>query len=196
MPLYTEPNVANVFAGPTVTYLAPAGTAPPSLATQPTPATWASAGYQAIGYTENGVDLISTPSIKDITPDETITPILQIITGVKAEVKVTLFEASIENLAKAIGLTVLTNPGTGIKTLGLGSGNPLITWRLGFQGPSPGGAASRVIVCWRVQVISAITQSYQRKDISKLACSFSALTDSSQPVGSDVWLITDFGVGS
>jgi hypothetical protein len=192
----SEPNAANVFAGPTVTYLAAAGTAPPSLATQPTPATWIAAGYNPIGYTENGVDFISTPSVKDIIPDEVITPILQIITGIKAEIKVVLFEPTLENLERAIGLSFLTNPGTGIKTLGLGSGNPLKTFRLGFQGAAPGGAAARVIVAWRVQVISAITQSYQRKDVSKLACTFSALTDSTQPVASDVYLVTDFNAGS
>lgn len=192
----TEPNVANVFAGPTVTYLAPAGTAPPSLATQPSPATWIAAGYSPIGYTENGVDLVSTPSVKEIIADESISPLIYLVTAIKAEIKVTLFEASIENLARAISCTVLTNPGTGIKTLGLGSGNPLVAFRLGFQGAAPGGQGSRVIVAWRVQVTSAITQSYQRKDISKLACTFSALSDSSQATTEDVYKVTDFNAGS
>lgn len=192
----TEPNVANVFAGPTVTYLAPAGTAPPSLATQPSPATWIAAGYSPIGYTDNGVDFISTPSVKDVIPDEVITPILQIITGIKAEIKVTLFEPTLENLERAIGLSFLTNPGTGIKTLGLGSGNALKIFRLGFQGAAPGGQAARVIIAWRVQVVSAITQSYQRKDVAKLACTFSALSDSSQASTEDVYKVTDFNAGS
>lgn len=192
----TEPNVANVFAGPTALYLAAVGTAPPSLATPPADADWLTAGFKRLGYTDSGVDLVSTPSVKDITPDETISPILQIITGVKADFKVTLYEATIENLNRAIALTALTNPGSGIKTLGLGSGNPLITWALGFQGPAPGGATDRVIVAWRVQVTSAITQSYQRKDISKLACTFSALADSSQASSQDVYKVVDFNAGS
>jgi hypothetical protein len=192
----TEPNSAQVFAGPVVVYLAPGGTAPPSLAAQPTPSNWLSAGFSPVGYTDTGAELVSTPAQKDVIPDEVISPVLQIITSVKAELKVVLLEATIENLNRAIGLTQFTNPGLGIKTLGLGSGNPLVFWRIGLQGPSPGGAASRVILAWRTQVISAVTQSYSRKTESKLACAFSCLSDSSQPVGQDVWLITDFGVGS
>jgi hypothetical protein len=192
----TEPNSANVFAGAVVVYAAPAGTAPPSLASQPTPAQWLSAGFSPVGYTDTGCELVSTPAVKDVIPDESISPVLQIITSVKAEMKVTLIEATIENLNRAIGLTLFTNPGLGIKTLGLGSGNPLVFWRMALQGPSPGGAASRVVIAWRTQVISAITQAYSRKSESKLACAFSCLTDSSQPVGSDIWQITDFGVGS
>lgn len=192
----TEPNAANVFAGPTALYLATVGTAPPSLAALPADSDWITAGWKRLGYSDSGVDIVSTPTVKDIIPDEVISPILQIITAVKAEFKVTLYEPTIENLSRAIALTALTNPGSGIKTLGLGSGNPLITWALGFQGPAPGGATARVIVAWKVQVISAITQSYQRKDISKLACTFSALTDSTQASSQDVYKVVDFNAGS
>lgn len=191
-----EPNAANVFAGPTVLYIAPKGTAPPSLATLPTAASWATAGFTAFGYTSDGVEFISTPGVKPIVPDETISPVLQIITDLKVEVKAKLLERHIEVLSKVTGLAILTNPGTGIKTMSVGSGNPLLEFVMGFQGPAPGGATSRVIVVWRVQSISAITQHYQRKDVPAFDATFSALTDSSQPATQDVYQVVDYGAGS
>jgi len=191
-----EPNVANVFAGPTVLYLAPAHTAPPSLASVPSANQWTTAGFQPCGYTEDGWEFVTTPSVKDFTPDEAISPIIQLVTGIKVEIKGTLWENTLENLSKAIALATLSDPALGIKTLSVGSGNPLAEYALGFQGPAPGGQTDRVINVWRVNVTSAISQKYQRKDISKLACTFTALTDSTKPAGSDVYQVVDFNAGS
>lgn len=191
-----EPNSANVFAGPTALYLAAAATAPPSLATLPAASAWTTAGYSLVGYTDSGVEFVTTPSVKDIIPDEVISPILQLVTGVKVEIKATLLEPTLENLQRAIALSALTNPGLGIKTLSIGSGNPLKEFALGFQGPAPGGATDRVITVWRVNVSSAIAQSYQRKDVAKLACVFSALADSTKASGRDIYEVTDFNAGS
>jgi hypothetical protein len=192
-----EPNVANVFAGPTVLYVAPKGTAPPTLTTTPPLSTdWATAGYKAVGYTSDGVQFVTTPAVKAIVPDEAITPVLQIITDLKVEIKIKMLERHIENLAYATAMSVLTNPGTGIKTLTVGSGNPLVEYALGFQGPNQGGATDRVIMVWRVNVISAMTAHYMRKDAPALDVTFSALSDSAHAAPSDVYSITDFAAGS
>jgi hypothetical protein len=192
-----EPNTANVFAGPTVLYLAPAHTAPPSLATiPPTSTDWTTAGFAAVGYTSDGVEFSTTPAVKPIVPDEVISPVLQIITDLKFEVKAKLLERHLENLARATAMATLTNPGTGVKTLNVGSGNPLAEYVLGFQGPAPGGPTDRVIIVWRVQVISAVSQHYMRKDAPTLDCTFSALADSTKPSTQDVYQITDFAAGS
>lgn len=191
-----EPNATNVFAGPTVLYTAPAGTAPPSLASQPSSATWLAAGFTALGYTDDGVMFTTTPTVKDITPDEVLTPVLQIVGAIKLEVKVKLLERHIENLAKVQTLSVLTNPGTGIKTLAMGSGNALTEFVLGFQGPDQGAPLGRVAMVWRAQVISGVSQHYMRKDVPSFDVTFSALTDSTKAVTRDVYEITDFSAGS
>jgi len=192
-----EPNQANVFAGPTVLYIAPKGTAPPALTTTPPTSTdWGTAGFKSVGYSNDGVQIVTTPAVKPIVPDEVISPVLQIITDLKVEVKIKLLERHLENLAYATALAVFTNPGTGVKTLTVGSGNPLLEYALGFQGPAPGGVNDRVCLIWRVQVISAITQHYMRKDAPALDVTFSALSDSTKAAPQDVYSITDFAAGS
>lgn len=191
-----EPNVSNIIAGPTVLYLAAAGTAPPSLASIPAASDWLTAGFKPCGYSENGVDFVTTPSVKDFTPDESLAPVKQLVQGLKVEVKIALWESHLENLERAISMSLLSNPGTGIKTLSVGSGNSLKEFALGFQGAGPGGLLARVVNVWRVNVTSPTTQSYQRKDISKLPSTFSALTDSTKAPGRDVYEITDFNAGS
>lgn len=199
-----EPNVANIFAGAIAIYIAntgtpqplAAGSPPPFFTAKPAAADWLSAGFARVGFTENGLELVSTPATKDFTPDELITPALTLVTGVKVEAKCTLWETQAENLARGIALAVLSNPGLGIKTVGLGSGNPLKEFVIGAQGPSANGTDTRVLMMWRVNVLGAITQAYSRKDISKLPCTFNGLSDSSKPTGYDVYAITDFGAGS
>jgi len=191
-----EPNSANVFAGPVVLYSAPAHTPPPTLTTPPTSTTWTAAGFKAVGYTGDGVEVTNTPGVKPIVPDEAISPVLQIITDIKLEVKAKLLERHIENLALATGLSILTNPGTGTKTMGVGSGNALPEFVLGFQGPSPSGVMNRVMVVWRAQVVSASTQHYMRKDVPSLDVTFSALTDSTQAATEDVYKVIDYNAGS
>jgi hypothetical protein len=188
----TEPNGANVFAGPTVLYHAPKGTAPPALSTPPDAAAWGTAGFLAFGYTDDGVEIITTPGVKPIVPDESISPVIQLITDLKTEIKAKLLERHIENLANVVPLSVMTTA-SGVKTLKVGSGNPLVELVLGFQGPSPGGAMDRVIIVWRAQVISAISQKYMRKDAPAFDVTFSALSDSNQPAAQDVYTVTDFG---
>lgn len=190
----TEPNAANVFAGPAVLYVAAVGTAPPSLAALPIATDWSA--WQALGYTETGIELVTTPSVKDITPDEEISPVLQLVTAVKVEVKATLMECTIENLSRAISLSVLVNPGTGIKTLSYGSGNSLQQFAIGIQGPAPGGASDRVITVWKANLVSASTQAYSRKSEAKLAVVFTALADSTKLAGRNIYEVTDFNAGS
>jgi len=191
-----EPNAANVFAGAAALYVAAVGTAPPSLSTKPAQSDWLTAGWTAIGYTESGVELITTPSVKDVIPDEEITPVLQIVTGIKVEVKATLLEATIENLNRATALATLANPGTGIKTLSLGSGNSLASFAVGIQGPAPGGVDDRVMTIWKANVVSAVTVAASKKNESKLAVTFTALADSTKATGSNIYQVVDFNAGS
>jgi hypothetical protein len=191
-----EPNAANVFAGPAALYVAAFGVAPPSLATKPSQATWITATWTPVGYTEAGVELVTTPSVKDVTPDEEITPVLQIVTGIKVEVKATLLEATIENMQRAIALTALTNPGLGIKTLALGSGNSLTNFALGIQGPTQGGVDSRVITVWKANIVSAVTLNSSKKNETKLAVTFTALADSTKANTRNIYEVTDFNAGS
>ena len=128
--------------------------------------------------------------------DELITPVKTLITGLKVEVKTTLLEATMENLERAVPLSKLTNTGTGVKKLSVGSGQTLQEFSIGLQGPGPGGDYSRVLALYRANVISASTQSYGRKDAAKLAITFNCLSDSRQATTDDVYDAVDFNAGS
>lgn len=197
MPPAIEPNALQLVIGPIIIYFAPSPATFPTLtAAAPNDAAWTTAGFSRVGYTEDGASISSTPSTKDFIPDELITPAKTVITGVKAELKMTLWENTLENLERAVGLSLLTNPGTGIKTLGFGSGNVLKEYAIGLQTPGIGGPASRVYTIWRANSVSTIEQKYTRKDISKIACTFNLLTDSTKPTAQDVFGIVDFNAGS
>jgi hypothetical protein len=191
-----EPNAANVISGPAVIYVAPAATAFPSFASLPAASAWTGAGFVAVGYTDTGVDITDTPSVKEIVPDEVISPVKQIVTGLKTEIKFTLLEATLENISKAIALASLNNPGTGIKTLSVGSGNPLQEFTLGLVGPGIGGSGQRVLAVNRVNSLAAVQQNYTRKDVTKVAVTFTALADSTKASTADVYQVVDFGAGS
>jgi hypothetical protein len=196
MGVQVEPNVANVFSGPAAIYIAPYPATFPTLTAKPTAADWATAGFTRVGYTEAGLDVTVTPSTKDIIADESIVPLKTLITAIKVEAKCTLMEATLENLERTVALSVISNPGTGIKTLSVGSGNSLKEFALGMQGPGPGGADDRVFCLWRSNVTSATTQSYKRADVSKIAATFNGLSDSTKATTVDVCECIDYNAGS
>lgn len=205
MAVLTEPNSANVFAGQVEIYIAAFGTALPLgtggtnfpfFTAKPIASDWTAAGFRRVGYTENGFDLVSTPSTKDFTPDELITPVLTQITGIKLEAKFTLWEATMENMKVALALSSFYNPGSGVKGIGVGSGGTLAEYVVACQGASPNGPRDRVTVINRANVISPSTISYSRKDIAKLPVTVNGLSDSSKDVTVDVWFAEEFEAGS
>lgn len=176
-------NVANVIAGSALLYLAPKGTALPSLLTHPI--NWAGASFDTIGYTSTGVQLIYTPTFKDITVDEEMSPVNQILSAEKAEVKVDLAEATIQNLQKVITGSTLTPAGGGRQILTFGSPTQaqVTEWVLGFEGPSPEGSDTAVGILYRVKNTAAVTIHYQRADKVVYSVTWTALADSTKPSG-------------
>lgn len=196
MGVQLEPNVANVFAGAAKIWLASYPATFPTLTTKPNDAAWETAGFKHVGYTEAGMDITTTVSVKEVKVDESLSPVKYIIDSIKVEAKSTLMEASLENLERVIPLSKLTNDGSGIKVLKVGSANLLQEFALGMQGPGPGGVDARVFRMFRCNVTSSATQSYKRADVSKLPATFSSLADSLQSSLDDICDTTDFNAGS
>jgi hypothetical protein len=180
---------ANVIAGSGQMYLAPAGTAVPTLTSLPI--TWT--GFTSPGYTDDGVEFIYSPTFKDINVDEEMAPVKKLLTAEKLEINIKMAETTLLNLQKAIAGSSLTE-GAGVSTLYLGSAAALQEWVLGFVGPAPvgGGNSTRVILCWRVMPIAAVTFKYQRKDKVVYAVKFEALADSTQAAGQRLAKIIDY----
>lgn len=191
-------DAANVIVGSGQAYIAPKGTALPSLTAQPSASTWTEAGFTPFGYTDDGVQFTHTPSFKDIEADEEMAPIDKRLIGEKMEVGLKLLETTLNNLSIAIPGSTLTL-GASVSTLTVGSpSNPeLGEYVLAFQGPSPGleanaGTLGRVIVVYRVKNTAAVTHHAQRKDKVIYALKLDAMADSSKPAGQRLYEVIDY----
>lgn len=177
-------DVANVIVGFGALYLAPKGTALPSIAALPID--WSA--FTQPGYTDDGVEWDYTPTFKDIMVDEELGPVQKKLTAEKLIITVKLAETTLQNLYYAITGSKL--PST--DTLQVGSATDVNEFVLGFQGPSPSTNATRVLLVYRVVSIAAVKAHYQRKDKVVYACQFEALADSSQPAGERLAIVKDF----
>lgn len=191
-------NVANVIVGSGILFVAPFSTAPPSLAALPAEAAWLAAGWKEPGYTDAGVEFDYTPAYKDIRVDEEPSPVKRLLDTENLTITTVLAEATIENLNRAIAASTLVNPGTGIKTLTVGSlpDASIPDLAIAFQGPSPGGGTDRVIVAWKARVTSTMKLAYKRADKVMYSVTWSTTADSTQVAGSRLCKIVDYNAGS
>jgi hypothetical protein len=194
---------ANVIVGYGYLYTAPKGTALPSLATQPTPSTWATAGFTEAGYTDDGVTITYTPTFKSIEVDESMSPVDIRLVGEKLEVSVKLAEATLLNLVASIAGATLTETST---TSTLTLGNPANPDQgeivLAFQGPAPQSipgtnTLGRVFVMFRAKASAAVSYHAQRKDKVVYNVKWEAMALSSAAAGAQLAEIIDYtGTGS
>lgn len=193
-------NVANVITGTGVMYTAPAGTALPTMTgpLAPTDSAWQTAGFTPSGYTDDGVQFVYTPTFKDITVDESMSPVDVRLIGEKLEINVKFAETTLNNLARAIAGSTLTLSG-GVSQLTIG--NPTNPDQgeivLGFVGPAPGNEASanvngRAIGVYRAKATAAVTIHYQRKDKIVYNVKFTAIAQSANAAGNQLAEIYDY----
>lgn len=191
-------DAANVIVGSGQAYIAPKGTALPSLATKPNAAAWTSAGFTAFGYTDDGVMITYTPTYKDIEVDEEMAAIDKRLIGEKAEVSIKLAESTLLNLLTAIpGGTLTDGPTVSTLTVGSPSNPEQGEYVLAFQGPAPGnesnaGVDGRVWAFYRVKNTAAVTHHAQRKDKVIYQVKFDALADPSKAAGNRLFEAIDF----
>jgi hypothetical protein len=191
-------DAANVIVGSGQAYIAPKGTALPTLTTQPTESTWTSAGFIPFGYTDDGVMITYTPTYKDIDVDEEMAPIDKRLIAEKLEVTVKLAEATLLNLLTAIpGGTLTEGATTSTLTVGSPSDPDQGEFVLAFQGPAPGleanaGTMGRVFVIYRVKNSSAVSHHAQRKDKVIYSVKFDALAQSANAAGNRLMEVIDY----
>lgn len=120
-------------------YVAPAGTAKPSLDTDP-----AAAGWTEVGETVDGVTITLAQEIEEFRTDQRTGPVKATRTEENLTIETRLAQATLENLAQTLGgLTVTTVPaGTGTmgyKWHGLYRGQDVQEFAILFRGNSPYG---------------------------------------------------------
>ncbi len=190
---------SNVIVGSGYFYTAPSGTASPATTSMPTDGIIQTAGYTPSGYTDDGVQFVYTPQMKDITVDEELSPIDIRLIGEKLEINLKLAEATLNNLVKAIaGSTLTVTPGgNSVLTLGSPANPDQGEYAACFMGPAPGtealaGQTGRFIYVSRLKASAAVTIHYQRKDKVVYNVKFTALANSALAPGQKLCTITDF----
>lgn len=181
-------DAANVIAGPGTLFLAPSGTALPTLTSLPI--TWTS--FDQAGYTDDGVEFVYTPTFKDITVDEEMAPVQKILTAEKLVINLKMAETTLINLAKAIAGSTLVDHTGSTSILKFGSASSTNELVLGFQGPGPGADKTRVIIVYRAKSVAAVSFKYQRQDKLIYSVEFEALADPSQAAGERLAKIIDY----
>lgn len=182
-----EPDVTQILSGPGVLYVAPLGSTLPVVdATGEYPVVWPVA-WRAVGYTDSGIDIVYTPSLKTINVDEEASPVGDILTTEKFEIKATLAEATLENLQQAISASTYTDDSAAHSALLLkggqtGSTFPLTYVMVGAQGPGPGTNKARVVLVQKAIPMGAISLKMTRKDNVKFAVTFEARRVNGQPL--------------
>lgn len=190
-----EPTATQIIAGPATMYVAPVGSTLPATSSPATwPPTWPAA-WKQVGYTEKGVDLIYTPTVKGFTPDEEATEVYDILEKQKAEISTILWESTIENYNNVISAGVFTDDGA-VRKLAVG-GLVLRYLMVGFQGPAPvsdsmsspaSTPTGRVIIMQKAIVTSAISINMSRQDIQKFTVKF----DARKIAGQDLYDLFEF----
>lgn len=175
--------IANITVGASNLYIAPAGTALPTL----TGAAADFAAFTEIGFTQDGIEYDYTPTWKDIMVDELMGPAKKILTAHKLVLTTKLAETTLANLNAAIpGSTLVSTT-----ELTIGSVNAAPEFVLGWRGPAPNGA-TRAALLTRVVSIGAVKAHYQRKDMVIYQTQFEALSDPTQPTTADLATVRDF----
>ncbi len=130
-------NSYNVLTGVGRMYIAPVGTAFPNVNDNPSN-TWVD-----LGDTQDGVDVDLNDKIELTHTDQRTGPVKPTRTEETAKIKTKLAEATLENLANALGVSVTnTDPGSGTigkREIPLYRGAVVTEYALLFRGGSPYG---------------------------------------------------------
>ena len=195
----SEPDATQVVAGHGTLYVAPLGTTLPTLDSTPGeyPVVWP-AGWVQVGYTDDGIDMVYTPTVKDITVDEEMSPVAKLLTEEKMSIEAKLAEATLANLNRAISASTYTDDSAGAgKAQVFKAGSGVINYvMVGVQGPAPGTNLARVIIVYKAVATAAVQMKMQRKDKVVIPVKFEGVADSTKPAGQRLFEIVDIAQGA
>jgi hypothetical protein len=179
-----QPDVTQILSGPGLIYIAPIGSALPTL----TAPLIFPAGWFAVGYTDAGVDVVYTPTIKEIYVDEEAAVVGDILEKEKFVIQAHLAEVNLPNLNAAIAASTYVPGATPQITFG---SQALVYVMVAVVGPAPDTFTNRVILCQKAITTVAVAMKITRKDKQVIPVSWDARKLAGQVLGS----ITDIGTG-
>lgn len=168
------PNVTNLIAGPGTLYHADYGATEPADADVDTPPT---SPWVDMGGTSGGVTLAVNQELFRMEIDQVVDPVGRRITSRDVTVATSLAEATLDNLARAIGQDPGSiQTGTGYRALDLEGDDPGAEppyFALLFRGRAPAGHWRHVIIR-RAYPTEAVETSYQRGGQTLIPVTFAA----------------------
>jgi hypothetical protein len=170
--------------GPSLFLIAPESVAIPALSVDPA----SYAGFDAPGYTNDGVEADHTTTDKEIRADEESDPIDVIIDKESNGINIKLIQTSMQNLFYA--MAGATMPDASTITFG-GKTRPNI-FRVVVIGPSTKAGLTRVLLLYRVYAKTALKIKYQRTSEAMYQLNLVALADSTQPPLARTGIYKDF----
>jgi hypothetical protein len=156
---------------------APTGTSNVAL----TEAQWATAGFDHIGFTSEGIEVSYEPDYGEVEVDQLLDSAKLFKQAMRVSVNTTLAEATLENLMVVWGQSSASLSGDelGIEAGSLGA-DP-VERSIGFVGPSPRGSNNkrreRVYQVHRALQVESSSHALRRNEPTNLPASFRCLPD-------------------
>lgn len=161
----SEPDSTQVIAGPGKLYVAVLGSTLPTFdAHGEYPVVWPAA-WKAVGYTDAGIDVTYSPTIKEITVDEETAPVSDILTAEKFTLACHLAEVTLQNLNRAISASTYVDDSAANEEIHVSIGSQSLNYTMvGIEGPAPGTNLKRVIILRKALAKGNVAFKIQRKD--------------------------------
>lgn len=185
----SEPDSTQLVKGSGLLYIAVLGSTLPTLdAHGEYPIVWPAA-WKAVGYTEDGIEAVYTPSIKPLHVDEETAAVDDVLSEEKFHVSVKLSEATLLNYSRVVSASTYTDDSTAASDINVKVGSKALNYvMVGIDCPAPGTNLRRLILIEKAIATGAVGMKIQRKD--KVV--FPATWDARQISGHQLYQIHDF----
>lgn len=203
----TQFDPGNIITGSAMLYQAPVGTAIPTMPPLagalpvPTPPVFTGGvlttpGWTPLGYTDAGIKLAYNPTYKDVTVDEEMSPIDDLMTAEQLVISCALAEVTLQNLARVISTAtapVATPAGAaaaGVLTFQHGGQQNTNKYAYLLIGNGPQGFP-RMVNVYRAVATSKPDLTYKRGEKIMIPVEFTSLANATSPVGNRLYQIVD-----
>lgn len=186
----SEPDVTQLTAGSGLIYVAPLGTALPTIDVHGEfPISWPM-GWVAVGYTEAGIDMSYNPSMTELKVDEEAAVVGDILATEKFMISAKLAEATLANINRAIAASTLVDHSATLGDINLSAGSqPLNYTMVGVQCPAPGTNKGRICIVRKAIAKANVQLKIARKNYVAVPVEFDARKLSGQNLF-DIWDLT------
>lgn len=191
----TSLSSANVLTGVQKLYIAPTGTAVPTIAATTGSALTIDPAWILAGFTNAGYQFEYSPTMKAINVDEAMSPVAMLKTAESLKITGSLSEATLTNLNLAISGATFTDVAAGvglaeIAKLTVGGSVAFSFYAACFIGTNPFGFP-RITHCYKVYSTAKINLAFKRDSEIMIPIEFSGLADTSRAIGDQLFEIIE-----